>query len=220
MCLCDVERYNTVSTMAAFTSFYCANVIGLSAQSIKDIFDEQQVGLVHRVDFFRQFGRPYYSAMIHLDHWYESDKAYEVYNNILDGSGWAQVGFMRRDSSQRRCFILLKQMRGRRIADTYENTRQFAVDLTNQQKAFNSLKEDVARIQETIYQMLGSIYCQRTDSASIFRLNNFMLHDSLYDRDFLTHDGKIPERMELDEDGEDDTRTIWGEIDRLSQHIL
>jgi len=210
-----------MSSNCEFTSMYCPNVLDLSEDYIKNLFHDAGVGLVHRVDFFQREGKPYLSAMIHLDHWYETEKAYEVYENILAEFQYtSQMGscfnlyFNKKGLS---CYLTLCRMTTPYVEDTHKNVHQLAHDLAKsremveqmditicqQVSKINRLEEmvqtlstrldglvskkddDISRIHDTIYQLMGKVYDQNTESSHIYGDFNWMKYGKHFDKRWL-----------------------------------
>jgi hypothetical protein len=73
----------------------------------------------------------------------------------------------------------------------------------------DKVKGDVDRIQDTIYQLLGVIFDQETESAEIFRNHNYMMHGIHYEKGWLKPDGtpypvEEPEAEEMTSDTDED----------------
>lgn len=96
------------------------------------IFDSADIGKVGRVDFVENGDK--HSAYVHLDHWYDTDSAWEVYNDILE-TGSCKI--MNGDKSKH---LILRRMTCEYIPETEMNIHQLAALVLEQGRRIDALE--------------------------------------------------------------------------------
>lgn len=198
-------------------------------EHVRYLFQETGIGMVQRVDFAPINPRPGFganvhnvvrSAFVHFTLIYNTDLANRIIATTDAGQSY---GFY---VSEQQYWILLKahnpvpttMMNIHQVVDNCRVLEESVAEKSNStEKRFEeqatriaqleatvaTQSDDIKRLQETIYQMLGGLYCQRTQGDQI---------DLLYD--YMMDGGKLNNNREYYEDEE------YEEAEEESKQIL
>ena len=188
-------------------SIYIPRVLKFhTVDSIASICFNARIGIVHRVDFVAIENAQYYmSAFVHIK---ELNNYSYLVSGILthfdEGKGY------RFRVSPDEFWILLKAKNV--VPDTHLNMHQLAENhrlleelVTSQAEEMTRMKDDIDRLQETIYQLLAVI--PGLESSQIYQYFNFMKYGKFYDKGWLygnEGDVKAGCQEEDEEDSEDE----------------
>jgi hypothetical protein len=78
-------------------------------------------------------------------------------------------------------------------------------EATSQAEEIERMKDDIVRLQDTVYQLLGGAFCQGTESESIFAHFNWMKYGKRYNKGWLNDNGEPHSEDEEDSDDEEET---------------
>ena len=165
-----------------------------SAENIKYIFRTSGIGEVKRVDFTSITPREnmvsnyntneWQSAFVHIVYMYDTVIAKVIMQNITAGvpyKFWFKPGLF---------WLILKNTNP--IPDTIQNIHQIAENarlleerVVKQEQQIAKQSAEIDRLQETVYQIIGHVFDQRTEMDRIYGNVNYMLYGKFYEKDWL-----------------------------------
>lgn len=74
----------------------------------------------------------------------------------------------------------------------------------HQEPEIERMMVDIYRMQETVYQLLGGVFCQGTESETIFAHYNWMKYGKRYNKGWLNDNGEPHSDDEEDEEAQED----------------
>jgi hypothetical protein len=165
--------------MNSITSIYIPRMSAkVTEEQVIMEFDKFRIGEVRRVDFTPIVKRPGFgadvdtvvkSAFVHFRHYYYNDLTLEIMRKINDGESHR---IRPACSSTNEYWILLKSTNP--IPDTMmnpaqivENCRVLESKVDAQALTIEKLEDKIERIHSVVYQLLGGLYCHKTQSASL-----------------------------------------------------
>jgi hypothetical protein len=164
--------------MNSITSIYIPRMSAkVTEEQVIMEFDKFRIGEVRRVDFTPIVKRPGFgadvdqvvkSAFVHFRHYYYNDLTLEIMRKIMEGESHR----IRPACSTNEYWILLKSTNP--IPDTMmnpaqivENCRVLENKVDAQALTIEKLEDKIERIHSVVYQLLGGLYCHKTQSASL-----------------------------------------------------
>jgi hypothetical protein len=203
-------------------SFYIPRLsVTCTAENIKYIFRTSGIGEVKRVDFTSIVSREnmvsnyntneWQSAFVHIVYMYDTVIAKVIMQNITAGAPykfWFKPGLF---------WLILKNTNP--IPDTIQNIHQIAENarlleerVVKQEEQIAKQSAEIDRLQETVYQLIGTVFNHTYQSDDIYGNVNNMLYGKFYTKGWL---------YDENDDGanDDDTDKEEGEVDEESQSL-
>ena len=201
-------------------------------EDVRYLFQETGIGMVQRVDFAPINPRPGFganvhnvvrAAFVHFNIIYNTDIANRIIATTDAGQSY---GFY---ISEHQYWMLLKahnpvpatMMNIHQVVDNCRVLEESVAEKSNStEKRFEeqatriaqleatvaTQSDDIKRLQETIYQMLGGLYCQRTQGDEIDLLYDYMMG------------GKLNNNREYYEEAEEESKQFSAENLSVSTH--
>jgi uncharacterized coiled-coil protein SlyX len=187
-------------------SFYIPRICTVyTEKDVRDIFEQSGIGMVQRVDFTPINPRPGFgvnlhnvvrSAFVHLTIIYSTEVASHIVSILETGEAYKFY------TNNRNYLILLKNrapvpatmMNIHQVVDNCRVLEENVAEKSNStEKRFeehsNRIAEleatvakqivDIDRLQDTIYQLLGKVFDQESESAEIFMYYNYMVYGKI-----------------------------------------
>jgi hypothetical protein len=198
-------------------SFYIPRLaVTFTSESVKYIFRASGIGDVKRVDFTSIVSREnmvsnsttneYQSAFVHVNYMYETDIAKVIMKYITAGTPykfWVKPGLF---------WLILKNTNP--IPETIQNIHQIAENarlleerVVKQEQQLATQSVEIARLQETVYQLIGTVFNHTYQGDDIYGNVNNMLYGKFYTKGWLYDENDNGVADEFEE----------GEIDEQSQ---
>ena len=196
--------------MNTTTTIYIPRVVAThTVQSISQIMNTYGVGVVRRVDFVPIVDNDaFIQAFVHMNTMFLTNITDHMLYKFSQDKGY-KLSFGPKDY-----WILLKAKNP--VPDTRLNVHQLAENHTilqnvvsvgfddiyakykEQQSVIMKQSQQIERLQETIYQILGKVYDQETESGRsyIFAFFNWMKYGKMYDKGWLDEDDNVPEESQ------------------------
>lgn len=168
-------------------SFYIPRMaVRFTEPQVHEVFDRFYIGRVKRVDFVAIVGETrFQSAFVHMeyvndvhatnviiDRVFTQNKGYKIYPDYINQNAY---------------WVLLKN--NKPISETRLNIHQIAENADLLKDLVTKQGLQIARLHDVIYQMSGKLYDQTTEMDKIYKLNNYMVHNRIYDKGWLNDDG-------------------------------
>lgn len=197
-------------------SFYIPRLaVTFTSESVKYIFRASGIGDVKRVDFTSIVSREnmvsnsttneYQSAFVHVNYMYETDIAKVIMKYITAGTPykfWVKPGLF---------WLILKNTNP--IPETIQNIHQIAENarlleerVVKQEQQLATQSVEIARLQETVYQLIGTVFNHTYQGDDIYGNVNNMLYGKFYTKRWL---------YDENDDGDEDMEE--GEVDEQTQ---
>jgi hypothetical protein len=174
--------------MSSITSIYIPRMsVSVTEDQVIMEFDKFRIGQVRRVDFTPIVKRPGFgvdvdlvvkSAFVHFRHYYYNELTLEIMRKIIDGESHR----IRPACSTHEYWLLLKSTNP--IPDTMmnpaqivENCRILESKVDAQALTIEKLEEKVDRIHSVVYQLLGGLYCHKTQSRTLDSQLDILFND-------------------------------------------
>ena len=168
-----------------------------TAENIKYIFRTSGIGEVKRVDFTSIVSREnmvsnyntneWQSAFVHIVYMYDTNIAKAIMQNITAGAPykfWFKPGLF---------WLILKNTNP--IPDTIQNIHQIAENarlleerVVKQEQQLAKQSAEIDRLQETVYQIIGTVFNHTYQSDDIYGNVNNMLYGKFYKKGWLYDD--------------------------------
>ena len=177
-------------------SFYIPRVsVSYTAENIKHIFRVSGIGEVKRVDFTSIVSREnmasnsntsneYLSVFLHIAYMYDTDIAKVVMKYITTGTAykfWVKPGLF---------WLILKNTNP--VPDTIQNIHQIAENarlleerVVKQEEHIARQSAEITRLQETVYQIIGTVFNHKEQSDNIYGHVNNMYYGKFYTKRWL-----------------------------------
>jgi uncharacterized coiled-coil protein SlyX len=199
--------YSNNSTNGVYAySFYIPRILtNYTEQDVCDIFEQEGIGMVERVDFAPINPRPGFgvslhnvvrSAFVHFNTIYSTELAYNIVSILETGEAYKFY------TNNRNYLLLLKNrapvpatmMNIHQVVDNCRLLEENVAEKSNStekkiEEQSNRIAEleatvtkqsvDIDRLQMTIYQLLGKIFDQETESDQMFMDYNRMMYGKL-----------------------------------------
>ena len=220
-------------------SFYIPRILSnYTEQDVCDIFEQEGIGMVERVDFAPINPRPGFgvnlhtvvrSAFVHFNTIYsteiaynivsilETGEAYKFYTNnhnyllLLKNRAPVAATMMNIHQVVDNCRVLEESV-AEKSNSTEKRFEEQATRIAQLEATVATQSDDIKRLQETIYQMLGGLYCQRTQGDEIDLLYDYMTGGKLSK---LNNNREYYEDEDYEE-AEEESKQILALVDNLS----
>ena len=187
-------------------SFYIPRICTVyTEQDVCDIFEQEGIGMVERVDFAPINPRPGFgvnlhtvvrSAFVHFNTIYSTEVAYNIVSILETGEAYKLY------TNNRNYLLLLKNrapvaatmMNIHQVVDNCRVLEENVAEKSNStEKRFEEQSNriarleatvakqsvDIDRLQDTIYQLLGKVFDQESESAERFMYYNYMVYGKI-----------------------------------------
>jgi hypothetical protein len=220
--------YSNNSSQIAY-SFYIPRILSnYTEQNVCDIFEQEGIGMVQRVDFTPINPRPGFgvnvsdvvrSAFVHFTTIYstevashivsilETGEAYKFYINnrnyllLLKNRAPVAATMMNIHQVVDNCRVLEESI-AEKSNSTEKRFEEQATRIAQLEDTVAKQSVDIDRLQQTIYQMLGGLYCQQTQGDEINALYDFMMDGKLnyYQEEYEYEQKENPsQRLSMDD---------------------
>jgi hypothetical protein len=201
-------------------SFYIPRLsVTCTAENIKYIFRTSGIGEVKRVDFTSIVSREnmvsnyntneWQSAFVHIVYMYDTVIAKVIMQNITAGAPykfWVKPGLF---------WLILKNTNP--IPDTIQNIHQVAENarlleerVVKQEQQIAKQSAEITRLQETVYQIIGTVFNHTYQGDDIYGNVNNMLYGKFYTKGWLYDENDNGDNDdESKEDGEVDEKSTY-----------
>jgi hypothetical protein len=203
--------------MNQIISFYVPRLsVNYTSEHVKYIFRESGIGDVKRVDFTSIVSREnmvsnvttneYLSAFVHMNYMYETDISKVIMKYTIAGNPykfWVKPGLF---------WLILKNTNP--VPDTRQNIHQLAENarlleerVAKQEQQIARQSVEIDRLQETVYQLIGTVFNHTYQGDDIYGHVNYMLYGKFYKKRWLYDENDNGDQESKEEGEVDDDQT-------------
>jgi hypothetical protein len=171
-------------------SFYIPRMASsFTEEPVKTVF--QTLGTVKRVDFVPIEGESkFQKAFVHMATINSSEFTHSVMHKVFNESKGVRLDI---DASS--YWILLANKNP--VAETTLNNSQLAENANILQALVFKQSEEIARLQETVFNLTQRIFDNEKEQNVIFAYTNYMKHGKYFDKGFIGSDGNVETEVDL-----------------------
>jgi hypothetical protein len=174
-------------------SFYVPRMASsFTEASVKAVFQNQfWLGTVKRVDFVPIEGESkFQKAFVHMETINRCESTDSVMNKVFNESKSVRMNI---DASS--YWVLLANKNP--VAETALNNSQLAENANILQALVFKQSEEIARLQETVFNLTQRIFDNEKEQNVIFAYANYVKHGKYFDKGFISSDGNGEAEVDL-----------------------
>ena len=154
-----------------------------TADSVKDIFQYTfGIGPVNRVDFVPIEGNPrFQKAFVHMASINYSETVDTIMTKVFNNQESVR---MHPDAANAKAYWILLANKNP-VTETSLNIHQVAENARILQDLVFKQSDQIARLQETVYNLTTRIFDEKNEQNVIYAYSNFMKHGNYFDKGFI-----------------------------------